>query len=665
MLRRRFPLGIVLPVFLIGLVGALATFQYRWLGQVSEAEREQLSRSLTQRAREFTEDFDRELTRLYFALQLSRQSVADQSWTTFAEAYDTWRRGARHPQVVRGIYLADWVGQDLVLRAYDGAGRRFADVPLPAWPADLEPLRRQFESDTPGVHVPGPPPLATVRQPASPGGGALQVVAIAVSSFAADVPALVIPVVNQSGGGAVATPMAAPAGPVQSSAVFRWIDARRSAVIVHLDDTYLSETVLPALAARHFPADGGDAYRLAVTGPSGEVKYQRGFAPGAAAGVAQADVSMALFTLRVDLVPDVLGHAETAVARSPGGVSAAPGSPGAAGRTVTTAQYSFIIASDARNGTAPGVRARIQTTRPAWTLRLQHAAGSLDAAVSRARLRNLWLSFTILGVLAVGMLLVVRNARRSEQLAARQMDFVATVSHELRTPLAVIRSAAQNLSAGVIADPAQARRYGELIDTEGRRLTDMVEQVMDYAGLEGQRRVRSPRPVDVLSVVEDAATSCRPACEAAGCTLEVDLGEPDGDVPAVMGDEAALGRVVANLITNAAKHGADGRWVGVKVSSCEVKSGREVQVTVSDRGRGIEPSELSRIFEPFRRGRHAVEQQVHGNGLGLSLVKRIVEAHGGRVAVTSTPGEGATFVVYLPAVPESGAVSDAAQGATP
>jgi signal transduction histidine kinase len=116
-----------------------------------------------------------------------------------------------------------------------------------------------------------------------------------------------------------------------------------------------------------------------------------------------------------------------------------------------------------------------------------------------------------------------------------------------------------------------------------------------------------------------------------------------------MGDEAALGRVVANLITNAAKHGADGRWIGVRVSSCAVKGGREVLVAVSDRGRGIDASELAHVFEAFRRGRRAVEQQIHGNGLGLSLVKRIVETHGGRVAVTSAPGEGATFVVYLPA----------------
>ena len=120
-----------------------------------------------------------------------------------------------------------------------------------------------------------------------------------------------------------------------------------------------------------------------------------------------------------------------------------------------------------------------------WVVLLQHSAGSLDAAVAQARRRNLWLSFGILSVLVVGVGIIVLNARRSERLAAQQMDFVATVSHELRTPLAVIRSAAQNLSAGVVHDASQAQRYGDLIEAEGRRLTDMVEQVLEYAGLSG------------------------------------------------------------------------------------------------------------------------------------------------------------------------------------
>src|SRR4029079_7870929 len=124
---------------------------------------------------------------------------------------------------------------------------------------------------------------------------------------------------------------------------------------------------------------------------------------------------------------------------------------------------------------------------PSWRILLQHADGSLDAAVAHARLRNLYLSFGILATLMISVGLILFNARRSERLAAQQMDFVATVSHELRTPLAVIRSAAQNLAAGVVPDPAQARQYGDLIETEGRRLTDMVEQVLEYAGLSDHR----------------------------------------------------------------------------------------------------------------------------------------------------------------------------------
>src|SRR4029079_4150130 len=124
---------------------------------------------------------------------------------------------------------------------------------------------------------------------------------------------------------------------------------------------------------------------------------------------------------------------------------------------------------------------------PSWRILLQHADGSLDAAVAHARLRNLYLSFGILATLMISVGLIVMNARRSERLAAQQMDFVATVSHELRTPLAVVRSAAQNLSAGVINDATQARRYGDLIEGEGRRLTEMVEQVLEYAGVNGNQ----------------------------------------------------------------------------------------------------------------------------------------------------------------------------------
>jgi signal transduction histidine kinase len=289
---------------------------------------------------------------------------------------------------------------------------------------------------------------------------------------------------------------------------------------------------------------------------------------------------------------------------------------------------------------------KLNASSAAWQLRFQHSAGSLDAAVGAARRRNLWLSFGILTVLAASVVLIVVSAERWQRLAAQQMDFVATVTHELRTPLTVIRSAAQNLSAGVVHDAAQARQYGDLIETEGRRLTDMVEQVLEYAGMSGTWRTHNARPIDVGELIRDVVASASSMPDAGNVEFAVEI--PD-DLPAVAGDEGALRRALQNLIGNAVKYGRDGRWIGVTVRRTLARGGDEVQVSVSDRGRGIDADDLAHIFEPFYRGRYAIERQIHGNGLGLSLVKRIAEAHGGRVTVTSGPGTGTTFTITLPA----------------
>jgi signal transduction histidine kinase len=322
------------------------------------------------------------------------------------------------------------------------------------------------------------------------------------------------------------------------------------------------------------------------------------------------------------------------------------GAGGAAPAPATVGdRFSFVI--DQRTTVATRSTPGVRLPAP-WQVRLQHAAGSLDVAVTQARRRNLWLSFGILSVLVAGVGLIMVNARRSERLAQQQMDFVATVSHELRTPLAVIRSAAQNLSAGVVPDPQQARKYGDLIETEGRRLTDMVEQVLVYAGLSDDRRPIAARPVEIGGLVRDVLASCTPLFDTEGFRVAVEI---EGHVPLVMADEDAIRRAVSNLVNNAIKYGADGRWLGLVVESAVERGQPFVQIRVSDKGRGIEPADLPHVFEAFYRGRHAIEQQIHGNGLGLSLVKRIAETHGGRVSVTSTIGEGTTFTLRLPAMP--------------
>jgi signal transduction histidine kinase len=194
----------------------------------------------------------------------------------------------------------------------------------------------------------------------------------------------------------------------------------------------------------------------------------------------------------------------------------------------------------------------------------------------------------------------------------------------------------------VVRDPEQISRYGELVRSEGRRLTEMVEQILEFAGIQSGQRGFALRPVALEPLLHDVVESSGSLIDEAKMSVEYTL---DERLPPVLGDEPALRRVFQNLVGNAIKYGRAGGWIGIRAT----QRGREIQVTVADRGAGIEPAEQPRIFEPFYRTPDAVAAQIQGAGLGLSLVKRIVEAHGGRITVASTPGSGSEFTVALPA----------------
>jgi signal transduction histidine kinase len=227
------------------------------------------------------------------------------------------------------------------------------------------------------------------------------------------------------------------------------------------------------------------------------------------------------------------------------------------------------------------------------------------------------------------------------------MEFVSAVSHEFRTPLSVICSAGENLADGVIDSNSQTKKYGELIRNEGRRLSEMVEQVLEFAGARSGRQGIQLRPVEIRSVIEDALTSYQPVIEEKGYIVEQKI---ESDLPLVAADGAALRRSLQNLLSNAMKYESEHRWIGIRAQSATNATGGEVQVIVEDHGIGIDSDEASHIFEPFYRGRDVVESQIHGNGLGLSLVKQVIEAHHGTVSVVSVKGEGSTFTLHLPVI---------------
>ena len=303
-----------------------------------------------------------------------------------------------------------------------------------------------------------------------------------------------------------------------------------------------------------------------------------------------------------------------------------------------------------RGGSRPGGPGPLSVAGPEmgrWMLFVRHRAGSLEAVVALARWRSMAVTAGVLLMLAATLAALIRYARRAQRLADLQMDFVAGVSHELRTPLTVIHTAAYNLRGKLAANPAQVERYGALIQEESGRLKELVEQVLQFAGANAGHVVQERRPLAVERLLDDAIGAARPAMESAGCVVEK---HAEANLPAVLGDAVALRQALANLLANAAKYGTGAsRWIGLSASLAADADPPAIEIRVADRGAGIPAEEQKHIFDPFFRGARAVRNQVHGTGLGLNLVKKIVEAHGGSIRVRSEPMKGAEFIVRLPA----------------
>jgi signal transduction histidine kinase len=372
-----------------------------------------------------------------------------------------------------------------------------------------------------------------------------------------------------------------------------------------LDRQAVREAVIPELVRHHLGAGGESDYQVTVVARSGppEVIYESD--PGQSRNIAgAADASVSLF--EAGMGPSRMGPPP-------------PGFPG--------------------GGPPP--------ERGAWKMSVRHRAGSLEAVVSRTRSANLAVTAVVLLLMMATVAALIRYTRHAQRLAELQMNFVAGVSHELRTPLTVIHTAAYNLQGKLASQPQQVERYGALIQKESGRLNALVEQILRFAGIEAGKAIEASGPVAVEELIDSAIENSRELISSAGCTVEKRVA---AGLPTVVGDRAALSHVLANLIGNAAKYGVrDGaaeRWIGVTASPAGPHA---VEIRVADRGPGIPHGERDRIFDAFFRGARARDAQIRGTGLGLSISKKIVEAHGGTMAVKSEPMQGSEFIVRLPA----------------
>ncbi len=279
-------------------------------------------------------------------------------------------------------------------------------------------------------------------------------------------------------------------------------------------------------------------------------------------------------------------------------------------------------------------------------------------------------------IIAVGLgvvWLAMRAERRASQLKS---DFIANVSHELKTPLSLIRMFAELLATGKHkGEEGAGREYAGIITRESDRLAHLIDNVLDFARLERGKASYNFAEGRMQEVVERALDVCRFRLEKEKIRLRTEIAP---DLPMVRMDEDAMTLVLLNLVDNAAKYGGDagdgggaggthsGEGAGdspggeVWVKLARVPGG--VALSVRDRGSGISAEDQKRIFERFYRADNARVRNVRGSGIGLSLVKHIAEAHGGRVEVESAPGRGATFTVFVPSAPLATSVSGEALG---
>ncbi len=290
---------------------------------------------------------------------------------------------------------------------------------------------------------------------------------------------------------------------------------------------------------------------------------------------------------------------------------------------------------------------------PDLTLAIKYQGMTVADIGARFRRYN----YIVLGALALFMLggiwLTYRNVSREMNLARQKSDFVANVSHELRTPLALIRLYAETLELGRLTAKEKYQEYFRIIREESERLTALINNILDFSRIDAGRKEYDFQETNLGELVHATLDSYRFQIQQNGFGFEEDIA---ADLPPVVVDREAIARSLLNLVNNALKYSKDQKYIGVSL----YRVNGSVNLEVRDCGIGIPANEQEKIFEKFYRCGDPLVHNVKGSGLGLSLVRHIVRAHGGDVRVESTPDKGSKFTIALPLVPPAQTGSAAA-----
>jgi nitrogen-specific signal transduction histidine kinase len=281
----------------------------------------------------------------------------------------------------------------------------------------------------------------------------------------------------------------------------------------------------------------------------------------------------------------------------------------------------------------------------------------IGSGLENQRVISLGVSALALVLTALGGFLAMRGLKRESEAMQLRGALIANVSHELRTPLSMIRLGAETLKRSARLTPAQQDEIQESILREVLHLSHLVENVLDVARMQRDPKALAVTPVYPRELLKSLMTTYDTWIRSKGFTVSLSI---DEGIEEQQWDRDAVSRALLNLIDNAIKYSANEKWISVALR----QSGQWIVLEVSDRGIGIDPEEIGRIFEPYYRARFSPPHPRRRPGLGLTLVRQIALSHDGKVEVESVPGKGSTFRLLLPRAIGAGAAAPATM-ATP
>ena len=262
-----------------------------------------------------------------------------------------------------------------------------------------------------------------------------------------------------------------------------------------------------------------------------------------------------------------------------------------------------------------------------------------------------YMFFLLAGILIFGLTLTIRTIAHELELSKMKSDFVSTVSHEFKSPLSSIRQLSEMLQSGRVPSEERRMQYYDVLVEQSERLSLLIDNILDFAKIEEGRKKFDFEMVDIGQLLQEIVSAFQDRVRHKDFVIKVQIDKP---LPSINVDRAAITQAITNLIDNAIKYSGEARNIFVRAFA----ENQYLIITVKDSGIGIRKEEIDKVFERFYRGGDVLTRTVKGSGLGLTLVKQIVEVHHGNVNVESEPGHGSTFSIRLPVGSRQSAVGN-------